>query len=194
MIENQYEREIFDFLTKSENFENCLSLASHLDMVKTLLLKELKAAIFEEIEKMLDKNLYNIRLSSIGNIEIFKKSWYNQKNEPSIVYTYFFSNHPYLGIKHCGSEGSISFDEAIKYREKFLVLTEGYSVNSDEGIYIIWKRNTPDLKIGSDGSYISILPCNRDGIVIQFVDDLFRLLSSTNLLIDEIIKNRKINE
>jgi len=191
MIENQYEREVFEFLSNPENFERCLSLASHLDMVKTLLLKEFKVSIIEEVEKRLDKKLYSIRFSNIGNIEIFKNSWCNQKNEPSIVYTYFFSNHPYLGIKHCGSESSISFDEAIKYREKFIALTEGYSVNSDEGIYIIWKRNTPDLKIGSDSSYIQILPVNREQIIAQFIDDMLLLINKTNHLLDNILINKQ---
>ncbi|NHB67316.1 hypothetical protein [Perlabentimonas gracilis] len=194
MSTNNYEEEIYKFLTQPDNYENLLSLVSNFEMIKAKLIKSFRLEVSLKVEERLkseSKDNFVVKYNNNKNIiEVYKQEWFKGEHLPIIKFVYAFTNNPYTGIKHNNESKKLSFQKAIEIREEVLDNLYGYEIRSDEGRFIVWKRNSAGFDISNDinRELKKILPECREEIVQQFTEDLVALVIKSTSIIDELIE------
>lgn len=188
MIEplNAYEKGIFEFFSKHENFENMLKVAGHVDLVKFRLLEIFWDKVEQEIRNLVGEKPYSvIRLehirSSAAKILIYDKNWPLTRNDLplfAVGIERLGMSYPYYGIWL----NPVNRQVNPETHDKIIAVIREKSVNSgltfdNNKEWPVWRR-TESLDFSKDDSFLRILPetAESDELVKSIATVLFRLM------------------
>jgi hypothetical protein len=187
---NNYEEEIFNFLTTRQNFENVIRVREHWDMIQQKLLIDFWDLVIEKIDKGLEelnlewktflKGSYSVSNSSIW---LFKKEWeVNTEETPPIRLEWqamMFSTLHY-GI-------TVNLNSKLWNPSKmFSFLREDINIQKHQsnGNWYPYYVDAP-YSFETPKGLLRILPENRDEIANEYANTLLKLIDEYGDLMQE---------
>lgn len=194
---SDYEKEVYQFFTKPDNFETMLKVADHASEVTKKLIEDFWTELKEKIASTLKEEDNDWIVGFSDNMSyrwnklwVYKRSWCGEESLPVISVGFEElqpKRLPYIGV-HIWNDSKKYNSTVIK--ENVIALDEEENYDTDSNKYwAIWK--TLSFNLWDIDSLKQLLPENREetySILIKDVKDLLLLLGDQ---VPTILSNNK---
>jgi len=192
-----YEKEMYDFLTQRDNFENMVKVLGMKDMIRENLVVDFWDAVYEKlVELNKANNIWEVKKPKTNqgyfqgedsSVFLYKKSWMvNEKDSPVVIGWASLANKMFYGIwvyydkSHFDNQRVIEAVRPKAYEKKF---------ESND----IWplSSKTYDYNFMEFNQLDHILPDRREALAKEFAKTLFHLAEEFESILDT---DNKIHE
>ena len=191
-----YEKGIFEFFSKPENFENMLKVASHVELVKSKALELFWNQVLLELKNLNHLNKQNV--AQLGNITDYNSSirlWDNKwpllSNDQPLVAVgieRLGNSKPYWGVWINRLEASNKPEDYAKLTNEIRnnLLINNFK-NDEDNNWAVWK-NVNTLDFNDNHSYLQILPSSAsNNLALDIATEVFNYAEEKNEFLSRIV-------
>lgn len=194
---DNYNQEIFNFLTKSENFEPLIKAVDHFDMVRTEILNRFWNKVLNYVNELKEGNLPNWKAEFYPNIHakyahlcLYNIEWEKDNEIPFCIAWENLCYHPYVGF-WLNNDLRNEYDlDGIKSAVRLNSSLKGADFILDHQVwwafYYYSNHNFNERK-----TLLEILPDQSDEIAKDYAQQLVNLAINFKGEYDSLLKMKK---
>lgn len=190
-----YEQQIYSFLTQRQNCEPFLNLVGHYEMIRKELLEKfwglIEQKVNEKFKTTTEVSGWEARLENVfgqhGKLYCFNHSWRLKEDSPVLVSWESLAFKPYVGLWLDHNQSKDYNLESFKKGVQPFAKENNYRSKDNNKSWAFWRY--ADIDFNKQESLLEILPDVQEQLAEQLSEELFDLVLSMD---EELMKFYKV--